>query len=166
MLQSKEIMGSQNNEKYLVTGSHGHIGSHLYDLLKSRDLNVVRGDRFGNVPSGINRIFDCASYGNKYEHSDINEIYVANVNRIFELLENSSNARSIVLISSSSVLLTNETPYSIAKKTMEKDVKEWVALHDTPVIIVRPSTIVGVGEDRNHLIPKLIDSAFTGIEMD
>ena len=49
---------------------------------------------------------------------------------------------------------------------MERLVKEWVASTGDPIIIARPSTIIGVGEDENRLIPKLIRSAFTGEEMD
>ena len=149
-----------------ITGSHGHIGGSLLKKLTFTGANVVALDRSGNIPGNIQTVFDTAAYGNKYDQTDEDEIFKANVDRVIRLLKNSEDKKSIILTSSSSVLLPVQTRYSKSKSDMERIVNVWFKMTGANVVIVRPSTVVGVGEDTNHLIPKLIHSAFTGEPMD
>lgn len=163
MLQNTEIIESQ--EIIGVSGSSGHIGSHLFNKYTSFGTPVIRLDREGNVPQEVTKVFNLAAYGNKYTQIDKYEIYKANVDMVKKLLEN-SKGKTVVLTSTSSVLLPIQTDYSKSKQMMEDYVKEWVTMTDENVIIARPSTVVGIGEDPNRLIPKLINSCLTDEPMD
>lgn len=103
-----------------------------------------------------------ASYGNFNFHTDIQEIYRANVHRVVKLLSQVKKIKGIVLTSSSSTLLPTKTFYSITKHAIE----ELAKIYDLPIVVARPSTIIGLGEPEHHLIPKLINSCFTSIKMD
>jgi nucleoside-diphosphate-sugar epimerase len=48
---------------------------------------------------------------------------------------------------------------------MEELASEYARKNNAPIIVVRPSTVIGVGEPPNHLIPKLIESCKTGIKI-
>lgn len=162
MLKAKEIIGSQ---LIGITGSHGFIGSAMFNKLTSSGLNVIRLDREGNVPKDVTIVYDFASYGNLYDQTDEKEIYKVNLDRVQVLLENCKD-KKLVLTSSSSVLLPTETHYSKSKAQMESFVKGWVELTKQSVVVVRPSTVTGVGDNENHLIPKLIDSCYTQKPLD
>jgi nucleoside-diphosphate-sugar epimerase len=127
---------------------------------------VTRLDRNGNVPEDVTNVFDFAAYGNIHSQTDEAEIYKVNVDRVVKLLQEAQGKHSVVLTSSSSVLLPTQTSYSESKSMMENIAKEWVGLTGEPVVVARPSTVTGVGDNKEHLIPKLIRSAKTGEEMD
>ena len=59
------------------------------------------------------------------------------------------------------MLLPQQTFYSLAKQAGELACLNW----DGPAKILRPSSITGTGESKEHLIPKLINSCLTGEEM-
>jgi dTDP-glucose 4,6-dehydratase len=67
--------------------------------------------------------------------------------------------------SSSSVTLPYETFYSATKAAGERLVRAFVNKYDKPVFSVRPYTVIGVGEQSEHLVPKLIHSCLTQSEM-
>ena len=162
---SKENGIIESQLKIGITGSHGFIGGSMFNRFTESNLDVIRLGRDGQVPQEINCIFDLAAYGNIHGQDDLQEINQANYERVIELLDN-SYGKLVVLTSSSSVLLNTPTPYSESKEKMEKYVKQWVKDTGENVIVARPSTIIGVGENKNHLIPKLIHSAITGEQMD
>lgn len=141
-----------------VSGSHGLIGSHLVKRLKELGHRVIRLDRDGNLPRQVDYIFDLASYGNIYNQDSVEEIYQANLMRVVRLLMRVKKVRGIVLTSSSSTLLPKKTFYSSTKKAVE-DLPE---LFNLPIVVARPSTIIGVGESEYHLVPKLIKSCLKG----
>lgn len=144
-------------ERLLVTGSSGHLGSHLSERLKQAGYEVLKGDRQGNVPEKVTGIFNCGTYGNVYDHKDIPEIYRANVVNVAKLIQ--SKPDIFINVSSSSVLLPVQTHYSLAKAAGEKIVEHEEGIN------IRPSTITGVGEAPQRLIPKLIKSCLTGEQM-
>jgi len=110
--------------------------------------------------SDVDWIFHLSSYGNMYQHDNRKEIFKANVANTFSLLEATRNMdyKKFVYISSSSVLLPKQTLYSSCKSACE----ELIQSYDKPIVIIRPFSITGVGEQPEHLIPTLIDAAFTG----
>lgn len=165
MLRESAIKESPKT-KIALSGSHGFIGTHLYDRFVSNGELPVRLDRTGNLPSEVTDLFDLSSFGNKFDQTDEEEIYKANLDRVATLLSKATDMHSMVFTSSSSVLLPIETIYSKAKLMMETLIKDWVASTNEYAVIARPSTIIGIGENPQHLIPKLIHSCFTGEEMD
>ena len=155
-------------EKYLITGSRGSIGSKLVDALP--DADIIRGDRLCEFVPKVDHVVDLAAYGNTSGHAgEIYEIYRANVLRPISLLtairRNSPDCKSIVLTSSSSVLLEQQTHYSLSKKVLEALALKMADEFKLPIVIIRPATVTGPGEDLRRLIPKLIDSCLNGTEM-
>ena len=149
-----------------VSGSHGFIGTHLWNRLIASGESVIRLDRTGNLPYEVTDLFDLGSFGNKFDQTDTEEIYKANLDRVANILSKAEDMHSMIFTSSSSVLLPIQTDYSKAKTMMETMVKDWVAGTNENAVIVRPSTIIGIGENPKHLIPKLIHSCFTGEPID
>ncbi len=147
--------------KAVIFGSNGFIGSHLAEELKIRNFEVLSGDRKGNVPVGMDYVFDCASYGNIFGQDDVEEIYKANVDRVIAILnhKNTKTAKAIVLTSSSSVGMGHQTDYAVAKRVMEKRV---LSKDDLPVTIVRPYTVYGIDDNQSHLIPRVFNSCMDG----
>lgn len=144
-------------ERIAISGSHGFLGSHLAARLQE----PIRLDRDGVVPKDIDVVFDLAAYGNLASHSiDPARTYRANLMRVIEENEWIDNEKWI-FISTSSVTLPKQTLYSLSKKAAE----EFLQQINKRVVIVRPFTIVGTREAKEHLIPKLIDSCLNGTEM-
>jgi len=132
-----------------ITGAHGFIGSHLYKRLP----NAIPVPRYARaIGANGDRVFLLGTYGNRYGQNDIAEMIRVNVPR--------EVYGRIVYVSSSSVHLEVQTPYSHTKKAAEE-----VLLAQGKHCIVRPYTVVGTG-DHGHLIPELIESCLTGKEMD
>ena len=140
-----------------VSGSRGFLGEHLIQRLSSE--KVIRLDRSGEVPY-CNTVIDLAGYGNLYGQNDISEIYKANLTRVIKSVENAGGAKYIY-VSTSSVKLPFQTPYSLSKKASE----EFLQSIGKKIAIVRPFTIIGTGEQEEHLIPKLIQSCLYGTEI-
>jgi nucleoside-diphosphate-sugar epimerase len=164
MKKNKEIIESQK-QVIGITGVHGHIGSHFHQKCISLGYNVVKLRRDGKVPSKVTHVFDFASYGNKYDQTDKKKIYEANYDRVVKLINN-CKGKYLFLVSTSSVLLPIQTDYSESKAKMEEFVKKWVKETGENIIVVRPSTVIGVGENPDHLIPRLIRSCLYGEPMD
>lgn len=154
-------------ERCLVSGSHGFLGERLTGQLEHLGHEVTRGDRGGSIPESIDYIFDLASYGNLYEQTDIKEIYRVNVMRLLNLLENSNDQdyKAFVVTSTNSVLLDKTSFYTASKMAVEALVKAWVEKFNKPIVIVRPFSVTGIGEQPTHLIPKLIRNCLYGEEM-
>lgn len=123
---------------------------------------MLKGDRGGNVPEGVDWVFDCAAYGNKFGQANLFDLIWANVERVHEIITQSSErkVKALVLISSSSVTLPVQTPYSATKVIME----HMMGGATCPTITLRPYTLYGPG-DRDHLIPKLFDSCINGTHL-
>lgn len=142
-------------KELLVRGS-GFISSHLpeHEYIPREWLDI---------PETKCAIYT-ASYGNYYDQEDIYEIYKANLTEAIRLLK-SDKYQSMILISSSSVLLPKQTFYSLAKKSMEEMAMLYAEKFGKKIVIVRPSSVTGPGEQPHHLIPKLIDSCMNGTEI-
>ena len=118
-------------------------------------------DRTGNVSSGVDFVFDLAGWGNMAGHkAEAEPTYQANLMRVINTVNTMGDAR-LIFISTSSVTLPVQTYYSASKKACE----EYLKVTGKRVAIARPYTITGVGDQADHLIPKLIDSCLNGTEM-
>lgn len=144
-------------EQYLLRGT-GFIGGELRRQLGNY-LDLPRGWYFS--PQAKNIVY-LAGYGNYYDQVGIEEIYKANLTEPIRLLNQLNDYNSFVYISTSSVSLPTQTFYSVSKKAMEDFVNVWYEKYNAPVVCVRPSSVTGVGEQEQHLIPKLIRSCLYG----
>jgi nucleoside-diphosphate-sugar epimerase len=155
-------------ERVLVTGSHGFLGERLVQKLESQGQQVFRGDRMGNCSERVDHVFDLAAYGNlASQDKQPAVIFNANQERLFRLLSNADfyEYRSFVVVSSNAVLLPRKTFYSGSKMAAEGLAQAWAHEFHKPVVIVRPFSVTGVGEQPGHLIPTLIRSCLYGEEM-
>ena len=120
-----------------------------------------RLDRTGFIPTNVDVVFDLAAAGNLAGHQGSEkEIYKANLMRIIDSMDYLGDAK-FIYISTSSVTLPVQTPYSLSKKAAE----DFLRYTGKRVAIARPFTVTGVGDQKDHLIPKLIDSCLNGTEM-
>ena len=146
-------------ERVGISGSNGFLGKRLTERLEQSGYDVIRLGREGSTENST-VVFDLAAYGNMPGHKgDPKEIYQANLMRVIESAEGFEG--KFIYVSSSSVMLPQDTHYSISKRAAE----QYLQSSDIKCVIARPFSVTGVGDQEGHLIPKLIDSAMTGSEM-
>jgi len=163
--------------KVAITGWNGFIAQHLDKALRKAEYSVVGIPRsiLYDMP-GIIRFMDfnkpefiihCASYGNNFSQDNDLETIYANIIATINLLEMTRDVpyKGFINFSSSSVGLPYETFYSATKASSERLVRAFVNKYHKPVFSVRPFTVIGSGEQEEHLIPTLIKSCLTGSEM-
>lgn len=152
---------------YAVSGSHGFIGGAVSERLTNDGHNVKKIGRQGIRMHNAQVFVDCAGYGNLYGQTNVSEIYKANVERAIDLVlrNEEEHYRAFILLSTSSVKLPVQTYYSASKHAMEEFVKVYARDTQKPVVAIRPYSITGVGEQKEHLIPKLIDSCLNQTPM-
>lgn len=152
--------------KSIVTGSTGFLGSHLTKRLD--DFIAIPHDKIqtANLPS-FDYFFFCSSYGNLITQTDEDAIFKANIEDLLKVLSQVKDMKfkSFVFISTSSVKLRIQTTYSRSKKAAEEILLAVMEKNDVPICIIRPYSITGFGEQHSHLIPTLIDAAFTGTQV-
>lgn len=142
------------------------MGSHLskklpeaycipHDLLYTAKLESFRN------------LYYLASYGNMAFHDDIDKIIRANVLDVVNVIKNIDwkNINAFVYVSTSSVNRKVQTVYSRTKRAAEEILLSYAEKYNAPISIVRPLSITGVGEQKEHLIPTLIRSAIEGHKM-
>lgn len=150
-------------ERIAVSGSSGFLGGRLAQRLEQSE-QVLRLDRTGNLPEGIDTVYDLASFGNAYDQKQPQEIYKANIMRVVRMLDQAQDQR-IILTSSNAVKLEHTTFYTASKLAVEKLAEAFVNERGLKVCTVRPFSITGIGEQEGHLIPKLINSCLYGTEI-
>jgi len=147
-----------------VTGASGFIGKALMALLDPETTAAIPHQR---IPVAhlehFKRMFYLSAYGNLRGQDNWEETINANVLKLTAmLLEARRQAEAdFVFVSSSSVTLKVQTPYSHCKRAAEEILLS--ANGDIyKVQIARPYSITGVGEQPSHLIPTLIRSCLEG----
>lgn len=146
-----------------ISGANGFIGRHLANkLLKNGNCSIrsVPHNEIHNSFITVGRYYFLSTYGNMAYHNDFHEMVEANVENI--ILSIFGFHGWFCYMSSSSVLLPVQTPYSRTKRAAEEILQ---ALPELKSCIVRPFSVTGVGEQREHLIPTLIRSCLEGEEM-
>lgn len=156
--------------KWAVSGSHGFIAKHLIKKVEQSKLIVVPIDRDlltnkEQLKDFFNKekpdyIFHLATAGNVHNYQQEKEIiFQANVVNTWNMLMASQNIdyKAFINFSTSSVLLPYETMYSTTKLAAEIIVSQF-----PKTISIRPSTVIGIGEQPEHLIPSLIRSCLYG----
>ncbi len=153
--------------KTYITGASGFLGSYLVKKLK--DPLLIPHNQIGRVKlADFDYFYFLSSYGNLPTQQDDKKILKANILDLTSILLQTkwSTVKSFVFISSSSVLLPNQTMYSRAKKAAEEILLSFSEKYNAPICIIRPFSITGQGEQKTHLIPRLIDSCLTGTTID
>lgn len=152
--------------KTYLTGASGFIGSKLRKALYDQDKEVTSIPHtriYGYGLEPYERFFFLSTYGNMADHNDVSQVLGANINDLSYVLNESLqlNPGLFVYVSSSSVNLKHQTFYSNTKKAGELMVQSM----SFETCIVRPFSIIGRGEQKEHLIPTLIRSCMEGTEM-
>ncbi len=146
----------------LVTGSRGYIGSHLMRRLNGASAlyhdDIVHGNSYN-----ADRLFFLSTYGNMAHHKDERMMLKANVQDLLSVLAYFTGWCGFM--SSSSVMLPVQTSYSRYKKASE-EILIAMCGYNMASCIVRPYSVTGVGEQKEHLIPTLIRSCMEGTPMD
>lgn len=145
-----------------ITGSSGFIGSRLKEKLSAEETRIVGHEYIaGFYAEPCRRFFFLSAYGNMSHQSDVGKMIKANIADVSYVV-NQCKTESFVYLSSSSVNLPVLTPYARTKRAAE----EMLQATDLPYCIIRPFSVTGVSEQKQHLIPKLIHSCMTGEQMD
>lgn len=156
-----------------ITGYHGFIGKNIIKRL-SKNNKIICVDRknlyeqsslFKQLSSQkIDFIIHCASYGNMINQGDDFKTIEANITALYNLLNISKHIyfKGLINFSSSSAGLPYDTFYSATKLAGEHIVTAFVNKYNKPIVNIRPFSVTGTGEQKEHLIPQLIDSCYTG----
>lgn len=151
--------------KVYITGL-GFIGRKL--ATKLGGYTAIPHTRIqGTDFSDATKVFFCSTYGNMSNHTDENDIIRANITDLVYTLSsiNWNKIESFVFLSTSSVKLKVQTMYSRTKRMAEEILLAYMEKYNAPITIIRPMSVTGVGEQKSHLIPKLIDSCLNGTQM-
>lgn len=157
----ESIIGSYNMIN-LGTGMSGFIGS---NLSKKLDIKAIPHEKIDNIKvKPYNRFFFLSSYGNLASQKNDDLTYKANIGDLITIIDKSEgiNFDSFVYLSSSSVNLPVQTMYSKCKNGAE----EYLLSLNLPICIIRPFSVTGVGEQKEHLIPTLLEAALSGTTID
>ena len=166
----------------IVTGSHGFCGTHLSDYLLKSGKTVIQLPRELLIsPTKLKkflsayqpfRIYNLEAYGNLHGQDDKFEIYNAIVGKLLNLLEASKDldCQGFITAGSSSeygykkepmvetMMIEPTSLYGAAKAAATHLAQAWALQFDKPIVVYRPASITGIGEQAIHLIPTLIRS--------
>ncbi len=150
-----------------ITGGNGFIGTQLRRELdkRKRGYLAISHEHIKDAKlTPYNTMFFLSAYGNMYHHIDDAKIIQANVLDLIHLLFESMKVcfKSFIFVSSSSVELEVQTTYSRTKRASEEILLSYIDKYDLPICIIRPFSVTGPGEQKEHLIPTLIDAAYAG----
>lgn len=149
-----------------ITGSSGFLGTNLCKVLQG--LRKIPHQDIGktNIKDCKNFYF-LSAYGNMHFHTEDSKIVKANVSDLIHILKQIDwiKLNSFIFISTSSVKRKTHTMYSRTKRAAEELLLSFMEKYNAPISILRPLSITGVGEQKKHLIPTLINCALTGRQM-
>jgi nucleoside-diphosphate-sugar epimerase len=147
-----------------VTGANGFIGSRLLKRLVGQNTVCIPHTDIASrkLEEPAARFFFLSTYGNLVHHENWKMAVQSNVLDMVSMLEQCRSR--FVYVSTSSVGLAVQTMYSRLKRSAE-EILLTLADIGHPVFIVRPYSVTGVGEQKDHLIPRLINSCYTGEQM-
>lgn len=146
------------------TGLSGFIGSNLLKKLPEDTFHISHESLRTTSLKAYDYFYFLSSYGNRFDQPSEYDTYRANIEDLLYVIKKSKGIKfkSFVYLSSSSVQLRKQTTYSRAKRAAEEILLAHLEKNDFPICIIRPFSVTGVGEQKEHLIPVLIDAAFTG----
>lgn len=145
--------------RVIVTGSAGFIGSHIAGALEARGDDVVGIDKKNGPEYDLSvtdayfiaqadAIVHCAgSASTPGSVSKPIETFTDNVVTAANILEAARRANIPLIITSSVKARDGMTPYGAAKRMVELWALEYKAAYDLPIIINRPGTVYGPGQE-------------------
>lgn len=155
---------------YYISGISGFIGKSLAKYLTDNGNSVHRINRDMSITEYIRIFRACrpdyiihtATYGNHYNQNDFGQMTEANIMLTYRLLEAAEGFgyKKFYNFTTSSVLLKNQTYYSITKNCGE----QLTALY-RDVVNVRPYSVYGPGEASHRFIPTVINCLNSGSKM-
>ena len=143
-----------------MTGGSGFIASYIKKYLP--DIECIPHELiYTSKIESFRDFYFLSSYGNFTWQTDEKKIIQANILDLIHILGNINwrEINSFTYVSSSSVGLPNQTTYSRTKKAAEEILLSYIDKYDAPIKIIRPFSVTGVGDHREHLIPTLIRAA-------
>ena len=144
-----------------LTGK-GFIGKHL---LKKVEAEHIPHELIQSIKlKPFDNFYFLSSYGNLITQTDEDLIFKANIEDLLSILKQIKRIsfKSFIYLSTSSTKLKNQTTYSRSKRAAEQILRSLIEKYNYPILIIQPFSVTGIGEQREHLIPTLIDSCYTG----
>ena len=154
--------------KVLVSGTSGFIGHHLVKRLEKLDYEVVPMPRYLSLlPSSLGEFVESrkpdfaihlASYGNHYFQTEEDIVYRANVEYLFNLLDNLKDKKwlkGFFNFSTTHHNLESGTAYGSTKAMGEYLVRSYVAKFGFPAVNIRPYSVYGEYEWDFRFIPTI-----------
>ncbi len=149
-----------------ISGASGFIGSRLCQKLEGHVEAIPNAQLATHRFQGHRRFFWLSTYGNLAGQDNPTRLWESNVRDVVTVVDKLLTEppySHFLFVSTSSVLLPVQTPYSRSKRAVEEIL---MAMSNFPSCIIRPYSVTGVGEQRQHLIPTLIRSCFEGEPME
>lgn len=150
--------------KEYVTGANGFIGKHLLPSIEGAQAVPHTKIDFP-LRWSFDKFYFLSTYGNMAFHTDENQIIKANLGDLITVLNRTDwkeGFESFVYFSTSSVKLKVQTMYSRCKRAAEEILLAYAEKYDAPICVIRPFSVTGPGEQKEHLIPTLIRAAYSG----
>lgn len=150
--------------KYFITGRGGFIGKNLELWVKMKGHEIIdHPEIYEDL-----EIVHLAAYGNHYNQKDPHEIISVNLIFLLEKIKQAQRCfglKKFYNVSTSSVILSNQTMYSASKLLGEKIIE---SLNDERFVNIRPYSVYGPGEAAHRFIPTVIRALHSGegIELD
>jgi len=155
---------------YYISGQSGFFGTAITEYLRKKKEYVYTIPREQSIYQlsvlfsfiKPDYIIHLASYGNHYHQKDFVKMVNTNILGTYNLLEAAKfyDYKLFYNISTSSVILGNQTPYSITKFCGEQ-----LADMYKNVVNVRPYSVYGPGEAKHRFIPTVISCLNSNSEM-
>jgi nucleoside-diphosphate-sugar epimerase len=165
--------------KHYICGAGGFLGTALREHLKDEEVVILPVEMLMDINSMHTLLgtepyylYYLAAYGNLHGQEDIDEIFRASVIKLLNLLQATvgTQCEGFVTAGTTSeygnktvpmtedLLLDPETFYGAAKAAGTHLAQVWAKRNNFPIVIFRPASITGVGEQPIHLIPTIIRS--------
>jgi nucleoside-diphosphate-sugar epimerase len=145
---------------HFLTGRSGFISGHVIAYLKEQGHTIVDTMPEADV------IVHLAAYGNHSHQNNIRDTVQANITDLYDLIKTARQIgrfQKFYNISTSSVTLKKQTPYSASKMMGETIVNSF---GDERIVNVRPYSVYGPGEASHRFIPRIIECLHSGEEME
>ena len=172
--------------KEIICGIGGYLGSNFRKHLESKGKEVVvlPTEMLLDPPQmhlllKVNEpynLYYLAAYGNLHGQNDIDEIFRVIIINFLNLLKATKDTQTNSIITAGTtseygnktvpmtedLLLEPETYYAAAKAGATHLAQAWAKREKASVVVFRPASMTGVGEQDIHLIPTLIRSCMFG----
>lgn len=168
------------SKTFLITGSHGFIGSNLKKRLEENGHEVITFPReiYQNevlltakiLLTKPQYVIHLSAYGNHYHQRDLDQIMYTNVLQTYSLLKviRDKNVKGFINIGSSSEYGNKEhsmreddipetdTFYGASKVASTYLARAFAKQYNIPIVTVRPFSVFGEGEAEDRFIPSVI----------